>query len=322
MINAIPMQPYGRNIVINGNGFLLAGQSEGERAAAIQKANQFQSDVWNILKKMEYGDKRQTAILLLSAINDGTTGKTLTIVPRRAQDGNAKTYFYNERRATADGEEYYDPRFGQTVKGKGGGSDAVIEFDPWQYMYADCFRDLSPLVLDPLHQFQADDVLFHEMVHALRIMSGLLLHRKLQTQVKVTFATVEEFYAVMLTDIYVSECGGTLAGVRIDHAAAFHSIQDSDDYPQKDPESYKRVFEEPIKKLCEQMGDFTRAIADLVSIKWNPLHYYYHPTKVDFNPPIFSPGGLNLSGNGSAGGKGAGIPVDSPFFPKGWTPKP
>jgi hypothetical protein len=319
MINSIPMQPYGRNIVINGNGFLLSGQSEAERAAALQKATKFQSDVWNILKTMEFVDKRQTAILLLAAINDNTAGKTLTIVPRRMQDGDARTYFASEGRATAEGEDYYDARFGQMMPGKGGGCDAVIEFDPWQYMYSDCFRDLSPLVLDPLHQFQADDVLFHEMVHALRIMRGLLLHRKLETQVKVTFASVEEFYAVMITDIYVSECGGTLAGVRIDHGAAFHSIQDSPDYPQKDPGSYKKAFEEPIKKLCEQMGDLTRAIGNLVSISWNPLRYVYNPPVTPIDIP--GAGGLDLSGTGFIGGKGEGIPVDSPFFPKGWTPK-
>ena len=110
----------------------------------MQKAQQFQTDVLGVLRGMEYIKKRKTAILLLAAINDGCPGKTLTIVPHRKQDGDARTFFSSENRATAKGEDYFDPRYGQIVKGQGAGTNAVIEYDPWQYMNANCFRELSP----------------------------------------------------------------------------------------------------------------------------------------------------------------------------------
>jgi Effector protein len=295
MINEIPTQPYGRTIVINGNGFLLAGQDEQERAVAVQKAQQFQTDTLGVLRGMEYIKKRQTAILLLAAINDGCPGKTLTIVPHRKQDGDARTFFNSENRATAKGEDYFDARYGRIVKGQGTGTSAVIEYDPWQYMNSNCFQELSPFRNDPLHQFQADDVLFHEMVHALRIMLGLLLHRSLNSSVKVTFASVEEFFAVMLTDIYVSECGGGLEGMRADHSPEFHSIQDSKDFPEKGPTAYAKSFDEPIKKLVDQMPDFTRSIGNLRKIAWNPLHSYFHPPQEEFEIPGL--GGMSPSWN-------------------------
>jgi len=58
-------------------------------------------------------------------------------------------------------------------------------------------------VLPPLPGDDAGEVLLHELVHALRQMSGLLDPYPMERG----FDTQEEFFAVLVTNIYTSERG-------------------------------------------------------------------------------------------------------------------
>jgi hypothetical protein len=133
------------------------------------------------------------------------------------------------------------------------------------------------------------------------------------------FSNAEEFFAILLTDIYISECGRGLEAIRVDHAPAFHSIENSPVFDQKSPRSYYDAYREAIEKLAEQMDDFTRPIGDLLTIEWNPLRHHYHPTLPFVSSVMDKFDGL--SGTGSTKPQGANIPLESQIFPPGWRPK-
>ena len=86
---------------------------------------------------------------------------------------------------------------------------------------------------------------------------------------------MEEFYAILLTNIYVSECGRGLEAIRVDHQARFDSILSSRAFPKKDAQSYYDTYRDVILKLVDQMDDLTRPIGLHTDIAWNPLETYY-----------------------------------------------
>jgi hypothetical protein len=315
MITEIPPRYWGPNIVISGNAFLLSGQSEAQRAFAVQRANLYQVEVQQVLRTIEIGSKTKTGELLLTAISKTLGGKTLRIVPLKGDAQDARAFAGNVGRATAAGEEYNDAGLRAVLKGKGGGCDVVIAFDPRTFISPDSFRSALPT-----RQYLQDDVLFHELVHGLRMMRGLLLnHNILAAPGRVGFSSPEEFYAILLTDIYISECGRGLEAIRVDHAPAFHSIEGSPEFADKSPQSYYAAYREAIEKLADQMDDFTRPIGDLRTINWNPLRYHYHPIVSGASTSMDQFDGL--SGTGSTKPQGEFIFRKSEIFPPGWTPK-
>src|SRR5947209_7101023 len=72
MITEIPPRYWGPNLIISGNAFLLSGQSEAQRAFAVQRANIYQEEVQQVLRTIEKGSKTRTGELLLTAINKST----------------------------------------------------------------------------------------------------------------------------------------------------------------------------------------------------------------------------------------------------------
>src|SRR5258707_6053782 len=110
--------------------------------------------------------------------------------------------------------------------GTGLGSDALILFDPRMSgingqvaaMYRSRNRD-DHLGKDGYYYeligWQEDETLFHELVHALRIMQGQWYPEVLGRQWSGKYDFTEEFYGILIANIYMSEKGRVV--LRADH---------------------------------------------------------------------------------------------------------
>jgi hypothetical protein len=85
----------------------------------------------------------------------------------------------------------------QSWMGTGEGSDVSLHFDVDEYRKWKCARGPSS---------QPDEVLFHELVHALRYMQG---NASLVPTENALFDNEEEFLAIVATNVYISAKGGT-----------------------------------------------------------------------------------------------------------------
>jgi hypothetical protein len=263
MVTAIPVQFFGLNITINGNPFLLAGQTAAERDAAVLRANQYQREVWDVFKQIEQYSHSDVGKLLMQEINQRTGGRSLVVVPMTPCEADARTTAELERRGTAQGEKYRSPG-GRVVEGSGQGSDAVIRFEPRTFGNSACTQ-----TADPGGHYHPDDVLFHELVHALRYMQGKSLHARLPGT---GFGNIEEFYAILITNIYVAECGRS-RDLRADSGPVFHEMSVLDAWSKPYYENHKDL----IDRLCQSMEPFTRAIGEVARRSFNPLRARYHP---------------------------------------------
>jgi hypothetical protein len=133
-------------------------------------------------------------------------------------------------------------------KGTGKGSDTVIWFTPQDYIKTDSLPGGRP-----------DEVLLHEMVHALRMEMGL----NLCLATGDNFDTVEEFYAILIANIYRSECGyPTLR--------AHHNGKEMLAAPFSDDRIYYKQWKDKVDTLCREMFEVCTAIAN-VPCKFNPI---------------------------------------------------
>jgi len=106
---------------------------------------------------------------------------------------------------------------GESILGTGEGSSAIIYFDPRAAAIPVSLRPelwrwwgRGQLGLPGIGGKQ-NEMLFHELVHALRIVCG----RWNPTSVSGAYHNLEEFFAILVTNIYMAECGATL--LRRDH---------------------------------------------------------------------------------------------------------
>jgi Effector protein len=135
--------------------------------------------------------ERLTGAALLAEL--GATDSDLDIVPNWESRVNSHTTANDGAHATARGKliEYGDPD--DLSVGEGGGSDSTIEFTPGMYTGSIMAREAKA----------PDEVLFHELVHASRQMRGV----EDSIPVNAGYADQEEYLAVVLTNIYLSEKG-------------------------------------------------------------------------------------------------------------------
>jgi len=98
-----------------------------------------------------------------------------------------------------------------SLRGTGIGSDAVVKFLPSDFVKHVPGADTpaGPTAVQ-------DEVLLHELVHAVRYMKGLSARRKVRFQRSFAYHNMEEFFAILIANIYRSECGRP--GLRHDHA--------------------------------------------------------------------------------------------------------
>ena len=131
--------------------------------------------------------------------------------------------------------------------GTGAGSDVSIEFTSQDYLSTQSLPGGMP-----------DEVLLHELVHALRMQKAMLLC----TWMDRDFDAKEEFFAIMITNIYSSECGRPL---RANHNGKTLLSRDL-----SDEKAYVKAYEPEIKALRSEMGAFCAALG-AINTKFNPL---------------------------------------------------
>jgi hypothetical protein len=97
---------------------------------------------------------------------------------------------------TRDDERYNPVKSG---KGTGAGSDAIVSYDTDTYLKKNCDKDGPGTNLD--------EVLLHEMVHALRIMQG---KRNCVPTDDQFYDNDEDFLAITVVNVYMSSKGASL----------------------------------------------------------------------------------------------------------------
>jgi len=248
-----------------------------------------------------------TSRAILDAIT--AVGKKVTIVPSKTRAlggadklmGNAAAVPDDYQAATAPGKltEIYkrDPRLGV-----GGGSDSTIDFTP---------QDWDDVESTPVSFKAVDEVLLHELVHALRQNLGQEDNATLPppradmglggiTQLDVTssngwppptsmtqvYGNLEEFAAILITNIYRSE--NQRIGLVRDHLAPQPLRGDRPDSPERpfrDPKETTRTLGWPLTKPRNFMTLWKSQITRL-SIELNAQHVAYKIANVPcaFNP--------------------------------------
>lgn len=155
--------------------------------------------------------------------------------------------------------------------GTGKGSDSMVFFTPSIYTV-----DHGPGSL-------GDEVLLHEMVHALRETMGM--HHGILTvhnPVDKCYDNDEEFYAILVANIYMSEktknCQRLCANhhpLRVGSKVEMSNLLFTgrvDDFA--DPKIFYREYRDDLRDFCKEMSSFTLSLAD-VSAPFNPLRELY-----------------------------------------------
>jgi len=143
-----------------------------------------------------------------------------------------------------------------------------IWFSPEQHSL-DSQCEARHKVFGQLH-IQSDEVLLHELVHALRMVSfKRAATRPVIGKGLALYGDTEEFIAVLVQGIYASELG---RGVRASHTRHFpidERLKGSFEFFQSGSETFKLI-----KQFCVDNPGFTRALS-CIETRFNPLRAYY-----------------------------------------------
>jgi hypothetical protein len=183
-----------------------------------EEERQFENGVRKVLKEI---GSRKSGLAVLAEI--GRQSQSVTITPYLPADyqwtnGSARPLDGNWDDATRkhwllrdnDGEPMRYKNGDRTWdRGTGAGADAIVEFITPELMRV-LIDDLAVKKKwsaggDPHSLAFADEILVHELVHAIRIMAGLSVDRRVPRQPR--YGTMEEFFAIVVANIYRSECG-------------------------------------------------------------------------------------------------------------------
>jgi hypothetical protein len=207
---------FGRNIVVDGSSLGVASRDAYETTVHTELA---------LLLAFETG----------RAVIEEIWGKhrRLRVVPyrNRRDPHNADATPTDDRAATFPFQPVRDGADGHIVPhgglGTGRGSDVFVHYSPSVFHDEDAFEwdgtaraayfnFLGTMPPDPGED--PEEVLLHELVHALRQMSG----REDRMPMGHGFDTREEFLAVLITNMYSSE-RGSFRPLRADHNVAYLS---------------------------------------------------------------------------------------------------
>lgn len=202
---------WGMNIVVDGSWyarptFAFAPKPPGG-GDLVEK---YQVDVQGLLRTIAEGSV--VGKLLLGEINK--LSRELRIIPaafRGFEETRARPVSPEKAVVVGSSPAYCAPNVCS-----GGGTDVVILFEPSTWN-----GPATVANLDPFGDETPADVLFHEMVHAYRFMLGI---GTTETMAK-GFHFLEEFYAILLANIYRSETGRTV-GLRADHSLPRHRLSE------------------------------------------------------------------------------------------------
>lgn len=214
------------------------------------------------------------------------SGRTVTIAPVRSPLGaqkigrNASADPTSPERATAPGKETETGKPGSV--GVGGGSDTVIRF---------AAQDWSPVTATEQLAI-TDEVLLHEIVHALRqasgqednawltspfpqlskgdgsvseLMSGTTKDR--ENKYSQIYNNLEEFVAILVTNIYRSE--NDRPGLVRDHVSDKALV-----WPLTNARNFMTAWRPQITRLCSEMPQLCDRLA-AIACHFNPIFELY-----------------------------------------------
>ena len=204
------MSQYASNIFIEGNE---PAKIDGNIFTPDPKlAAHYEDWVGNILDDIQH---TITGEVLLREIRRGPMGTNLRIIPFPLADARTipkdplksaprgqQLRFPGDLPNTVQVEKAGQPRLddqGKPMVGTGEGSNVTILYHPHVWML-DSYRT------GHVGNVMPDDALVHELMHGLRMMSGLLLTNQMEDNSQTArYENTEEFYALLVANIYVSE---------------------------------------------------------------------------------------------------------------------
>jgi hypothetical protein len=251
---------WGQNIVIDGSWYNSRGANGVTRPAPIAApgvgnnvVDSYEYQVQEVLRRIANGST--VGKLVISLINQSP--RSLRIVPVGVN------------------------QFGQTKARPvacfphgcaGGATDSVIWFEPSGWGNAPTSG------IDPGRHVRPEDVLLHEMFHALREMRGLFSSAPMGDG----FDYVEEYYAILVANMYVSEVGRPESR-RADHRLDFHPLRGKAGGPFVDTDvDFYMSYKTEADRMISQMPDFCQPLGGL----WNRLPW--NPIKQGMNQGMFS----------------------------------
>jgi len=261
----------------------------------------------SVIEQLEKLWKTSTGWAVLRGIID--TGKMLTIVPYSAEDEkklgreNAFAHAKSARAASPAGFWPYrgtddpttpkDERF-ETIpflKGWGGGSNDEVHFsvDTFQALPT-CSKTVTSNCMPPMYAQNrgADDTLLHELVHTFRQTRGQQTFNPTRTK---GYGNEEEYFAILVQNIYASEKGMTL--LRRDHkgwAAQQASLSTSEGFlglnqrPLSLEQLENRLL---VRKFTTECFALCKNIQMRVRAAFNPIGAYLsNPTLYPYDPKL------------------------------------
>lgn len=158
--------------------------------------------------------------------------------------------------ATRDKDERFDAIQGRAT---GGGSNVTIKFNPEKYQgAAGCY--------DGNYGTKGDEVMMHEMVHALRYMQGLYNQIPTEDNALEGYENEEEFLAIVATNVYMSAKGGTqLRAHHVHHTALAPELSTSEGF-LSDPMNLKLLNIYRLTWTTEFLG-----FSNVITAKFNPF---------------------------------------------------
>jgi hypothetical protein len=217
-------------------------------------------------KVLEQIAKTKTGVILFRALQ--ATKRTIT-VSGKTLGGQAEAEAKDIQGATPKGKEALRCTPGLTGKptprktiGTGSGSDAVAYFTPG---ISDCSGTSCPI------SERGDEMLFHELVHVLRMAAGKYHCKPMPSKQKKQYTSEEEFYAVLITNIYMSEKGEKK--LRCCHPS-------TSEMTAAERKTFVKTYRPLLRKLQQQHPTLFREIGKVKpKTGFNPIREYLLATK-------------------------------------------
>ena len=161
--------------------------------------------------------------------------------------------------------------------GTGTGSSSTIEYSPETFTPGDPLyhqnRQNGKHAMGS-HGLSPDEILFHELVHAIAASHGTLNC----TPMVDGFDNMDDFRAILFTNIYSSETGRKL---RKNHHG--HSELVTDKFM---PSNFYETYKVQIKTCCQELAMLSQQLA-LVNCSYNPVREYYRYTQLVAGPVLY-----------------------------------
>jgi hypothetical protein len=271
----------GKNWTLVQMGFAMIDYIPGLKISG--PTSQYEKDVQDLLDK--YISRNPVGAIILYGISDLRLRWRTTIVPYTAEDapshgGNCQAFAnpldedgahpkdhrypagHADSPTTRDRDEREDL---SDTFGTGTGTKVEVHFSPWMW------REGGACSMLKYYGAQPDEVLVHELFHALRMMKGIHYASPLYGNLR-GYDDAEEFYAIVVTNVYISVKCGCTVGLRADRLrsnAELHYPLNTSAGFLKDLDNLEWVF-----YLSMSDRELFLALAAVVGARFNPFREY------------------------------------------------